>query len=160
MRPQRSRVTPRRAVDELTLSRAEAKLLREALALSVTQVRRERVRALPEAPVFTPTLDEWRDPVAYLRAISPAVRSWGIAKIIPPAGWNPPPGVTQAHASRKFGTRVQALHRLQVRRGGAGRGAKVAGGAGAPPRARFAAPPPSLRRTRRAPGRRGRAPRP
>lgn len=38
----------------------------------------------PEAPVFQPTMDEFRDPVAYITKIRPVVVNTGICKIRPP----------------------------------------------------------------------------
>lgn len=39
----------------------------------------------PEAPVFQPTLEEFKDPVAYLTKIRPVVLNTGICKIKPPS---------------------------------------------------------------------------
>jgi histone demethylase JARID1 len=38
----------------------------------------------PEAPVFQPTREEFKDPVAYLNKIHPVVVNTGICKIKPP----------------------------------------------------------------------------
>ena len=38
----------------------------------------------PEAPVFQPTAEEFRDPVAYISKIRPVVTNTGICKIRPP----------------------------------------------------------------------------
>ena len=38
----------------------------------------------PEAPVFQPTADEFRDPIAYISKIRPVVTNTGICKIRPP----------------------------------------------------------------------------
>ena len=38
----------------------------------------------PEAPVFQPTLEEFKDPVSYLTKIRPVVVNTGICKIRPP----------------------------------------------------------------------------
>ncbi|KAG8628109.1 hypothetical protein KVT40_003982 [Elsinoe batatas] len=58
-----------------------------------TQVRyppkRTRLHDIPEAAVFTPTEEEFRDPVEYLNKIAPEGRKYGIVKIIPPDSWNP-----------------------------------------------------------------------
>ena len=47
----------------------------------------------PEAPVFQPTAEEFKDPVSYISKISPFVSNTGICKIRPPAvssgsGWS------------------------------------------------------------------------
>lgn len=39
----------------------------------------------PEAPVFQPTAEEFRDPIAYLTKIRPVVVNTGICKIRPPS---------------------------------------------------------------------------
>ena len=38
----------------------------------------------PEAPVFQPTMEEFRDPVSYITKIRPVVVNTGICKIRPP----------------------------------------------------------------------------
>lgn len=39
----------------------------------------------PEAPVFQPTVEEFKDPIAYISKIRPVVVNTGICKIKPPA---------------------------------------------------------------------------
>jgi len=46
--------------------------------------------ALPEAPLFTPTEEEFEDPLAYIKSIQMAVFDYGICRIRPPPSWNPP----------------------------------------------------------------------
>ncbi len=53
------------------------------------QIKRQRPMLLSEAPTFRPTEEEFRDPMEYMRKIAPEGRKYGIAKIIPPDGWNP-----------------------------------------------------------------------
>ena len=38
----------------------------------------------PEAPVFQPTMEEFKDPVSYITRIRPVVVNTGICKIRPP----------------------------------------------------------------------------
>lgn len=46
--------------------------------------------AIAEAPVFRPTAEEWAvNPAATLSRIRRAAGCAGIARVIPPAGWNP-----------------------------------------------------------------------
>ena len=44
---------------------------------------------IPDAPIFRPTPEEFRDPTEYMRKIAPEGSKYGIVKIIPPDGWNP-----------------------------------------------------------------------
>lgn len=48
-----------------------------------------RMYELEEAPVYQPTEEEWKDPVEYMRKITPEARKFGICKVIPPDSWNP-----------------------------------------------------------------------
>jgi histone demethylase JARID1 len=50
----------------------------------------KRPFGLEDCPVFYPTVDEFKDPMAYVRSISPAAQNYGICKIVPPAGWKMP----------------------------------------------------------------------
>lgn len=53
-------------------------------------VKRSRPYGLTEAPTFHPTEEEWKDAMGYIRKISPEGKKYGICKIVPPEGWNPP----------------------------------------------------------------------
>ena len=44
----------------------------------------------PEAPVFTPTIEEFKDSMAYIEKIRPIAEKFGICKIRPPDEWRPP----------------------------------------------------------------------
>lgn len=50
--------------------------------------KRNRLHSIPEGPTFRPTEEEFRDPMEYMRKIAPEGAKYGIAKIIPPDGWN------------------------------------------------------------------------
>ncbi|VDP98771.1 unnamed protein product, partial [Trichobilharzia regenti] len=65
----------------------------------------------PEAPVFYPTSEEFKDPLAYLMKIRPICIKTGICKIVPPKCWNPPFAVNMAEFS--FTPRIQRLYELE-----------------------------------------------
>ena len=52
-------------------------------------VKRNRLHGIPDAPVFRPTEEEFRDPDEYMRKIAPEGRKYGVIKIIPPDSWDP-----------------------------------------------------------------------
>ncbi|CAH8829252.1 unnamed protein product [Trichobilharzia szidati] len=66
----------------------------------------------PEAPVFYPTSEEFKDPLAYLMKIRPICIKTGICKIVPPKCWNPPFAVNMAEFS--FTPRIQRLYELEL----------------------------------------------
>ncbi|CAN0496506.1 unnamed protein product, partial [Laminaria digitata] len=49
---------------------------------------------------------------SYVESIRPTAESYGIAKIVPPRGWNPPPTPMNLHARKRVPTKKQALHSL------------------------------------------------
>jgi histone demethylase JARID1 len=58
---------------------------------SIQPPKASRPHGLQEAPTFTPTMEEWRTgPIDYINKIAPEASKYGICKIIPPDGWNPP----------------------------------------------------------------------
>lgn len=50
---------------------------------------RHRPYGLMEAPTFRPTIEEFRDPMEYIKSISEKASKFGICKIIPPDSWDP-----------------------------------------------------------------------
>lgn len=63
------------------------------------------------APVFRPTVQEFKDPIAYLASIRDKAEPFGICKIVPPAGWRPTFAINKDKCT--LPTRIQALHMLQ-----------------------------------------------
>ena len=50
----------------------------------------QRLFELPDCPVFHPTSEEFKDPMAYIDSISHRVVNYGICKVVPPVGWKMP----------------------------------------------------------------------
>lgn len=57
----------------------------QALRKSLLETTRVTL-AVPEAPVFRPTAQEFADPLSYISGIQTSAAAAGIAKIIPPPG--------------------------------------------------------------------------
>lgn len=51
--------------------------------------RTNRMFNLPNAPIYRPTEEEFRDPMEYMRKIAPEGSKYGIVKVVPPSTWNP-----------------------------------------------------------------------
>ena len=51
--------------------------------------KRIRPHGLQDAPTFRPTVEEFLDPMEYVKKIAPEARKYGICKIIPPEDWKP-----------------------------------------------------------------------
>ncbi|XP_041348681.1 lysine-specific demethylase 5A-like isoform X2 [Gigantopelta aegis] len=66
----------------------------------------------PEAPVFTPTEEEFADPLAYVEKIQPIAIKSGICRIKPPPDWQPPFAVDVEKF--KFVPRIQRLNELEA----------------------------------------------
>ncbi|XP_020260818.1 lysine-specific demethylase JMJ706-like isoform X3 [Asparagus officinalis] len=66
---------------------------------------------IPECPVFSPTKEEFEEPLAYLQKIAPLASKYGICKIISPINASVPAGTVlmKEKAGFKFTTRVQPL---------------------------------------------------
>jgi len=62
----------------------------------------------PEAPVFEPTAEEFKDPLKYIAKIRSVAQKHGICKIRPPPNWHPPFSIDVDKF--KFTPRVQKLN--------------------------------------------------
>ncbi|XP_028805975.1 lysine-specific demethylase JMJ706 [Neltuma alba] len=71
----------------------------------------EWTEKIPECPVYSPTKEEFEDPLVYLQKIAPEASKYGICKIISPLSASVPAGVVlmKEKAGFKFTTRVQPL---------------------------------------------------
>lgn len=67
----------------------------------------------PEAPVFYPTEEEFKDPLAYINKIRPVAETTGICKIKPPSNWQPPFAVDVDKL--RFTPRIQRLNELEAK---------------------------------------------
>ncbi|XP_022716483.1 LOW QUALITY PROTEIN: lysine-specific demethylase JMJ15-like [Durio zibethinus] len=72
---------------------------------------------IDDAPVFYPTVEEFKDTLAYIETIRAEAESFGICRIVPPPSWTPPCPLKEKdiweHA--KFLTRIQQVDLLQNR---------------------------------------------
>ena len=57
--------------------------------LSAAERHDERLARIEAAPLLTPTVDEFRNPMRYIRYIVNKHRQYGVVCIRPPAGWRP-----------------------------------------------------------------------
>ncbi|KAK6162184.1 hypothetical protein DH2020_002025 [Rehmannia glutinosa] len=66
---------------------------------------------IPECPVYSPSLEEFQDPLIYLQKIAPVASKYGICKIVSPVSASVPAGIVlmKEKAGFKFTTRVQPL---------------------------------------------------
>lgn len=73
--------------------------------------KRIRPHGLTEAPTFTPTPEEFKDPMEYIRSIAEEGRKYGIVKIIPPESWQPEFGI-DTEVRRSLPAFIFTLHAL------------------------------------------------
>ncbi|KAJ3322522.1 hypothetical protein HDU76_013854 [Blyttiomyces sp. JEL0837] len=70
-----------------------------------------RLWNLPSAPVYRPTVQEWTNPLGFIEKIRPEAEKYGLCKIIPPAGWEPPFAIDSEIF--RFETRIQKLNSME-----------------------------------------------
>ncbi|OBT78700.1 hypothetical protein VF21_02235 [Pseudogymnoascus sp. 05NY08] len=73
--------------------------------------KKMRPHGLQEAPTYRPTMEEFKDPFAYMKMIAPEASQYGICKIIPPVDWNP--GFAIDTEKFHFKTRKQELNSIE-----------------------------------------------
>ncbi|KAF8504202.1 hypothetical protein JB92DRAFT_2968040 [Gautieria morchelliformis] len=67
---------------------------------------------LEECPTFYPSVEDFVDPLNYIRSIADRAQQYGICKVVPPDDWNMP-FVTDTETFR-FKTRVQRLNSIEA----------------------------------------------
>jgi len=77
------------------------------MAVSDVEFRRPE-----EAPTFYPTALEFQQPMVYIAKIRSQAEKYGICKIKPPPGWQPPFAVDVDNC--KFTPRIQRLNELEA----------------------------------------------
>lgn len=93
----------------------EELLFQKVLENSKTDVRRPPRLPLniPSGPTFFPTVEEFEgNPLEYIDSIRPIAEKYGICKIVPPDGWNPPFCINM-NLRKRFETKEQLLQKIQ-----------------------------------------------
>lgn len=73
------------------LSAAEERFFQQAMRNSKVDTKRPGKLDVPYAPTFYPTTEDMEgNPLDYVEKIRPHAEKYGICKISPPKGWNPP----------------------------------------------------------------------
>eukprot|EP01034_Spumella_vulgaris_P021348 gene21348-27378_t len=86
-----------------------------ALKISLKETCRKEFD-IPLAPVFYPTLEEFKDTLVYINKIRHLAEPFGICKIVPPAEWSPPCQIDMA-SPKRFATKLQQINTLQEGQG-------------------------------------------
>ena len=63
-----------------------------------------------EAPTYRPSMEEFQEPIKWIRKMHKDMVKYGIVKVVPPEGWNPPSPFTRIDLKKKFSTYKQNIH--------------------------------------------------
>jgi hypothetical protein len=74
---------------------------------------RASLSAIPFAPSYYPTAEEFRDPFRYISTIRAEASQYGVCKIVPPQGWKPKFDLNYENV--RFRTKLQRIDQLQKR---------------------------------------------
>ncbi|GAM27350.1 hypothetical protein SAMD00019534_105250 [Acytostelium subglobosum LB1] len=109
-----SKKSPSKNNKKVTSSSTGTSLLSEFKAAKSWDSEKVRNWDIQEAPVFYPTVEEFRHPLAYIEKIRPIGEKYGICKVVPP--YKAQPIMTQIDPKTfKFKTKLQNIHQLKTR---------------------------------------------
>ena len=106
----------KRITDEDETLTANEKELTKAIITSLKDKKMNiNAHQVPEAIIFRPTIEEFKDPIEYVKSIEHIGIKYGICKIIPPKEWtnNYHCNINIDQATFQFKTRLQQVNRLQ-----------------------------------------------
>ena len=90
----------------------EKRLIKLAVENSMSESLPMPEEEIGEAPVFYPTIEEFKDPIKYVSMIKPKALRYGICRIVPPKGWANPTQV-DFESKKKFATKLQRMALMQ-----------------------------------------------
>jgi len=77
---------------------------------SPPQRKHPRPFGLEDCPTYYPTMEEFKDPLGYIRSISDHAKNYGVCKIVPPESWKMPFATdTEVPPSPAFSRRTRQL---------------------------------------------------
>lgn len=98
-----------------SIQNEEQKLYQQALKNSTIDHFKQDLEIV-EAPTYYPSINEFKNPLKYIRSISAEASQYGICKIVPPKEWTPPSQVNMDDP-RRFPTKRQEINILQQGKG-------------------------------------------
>jgi len=81
------------------------------VSLNASRNESAPLEMIQSGPCYYPTVKEFSKPLEYIESIRKEAIQWGICKIIPPEGWNPPM-CADMQSQVQFETKRQSVHRL------------------------------------------------